>query len=97
MFEQEILQIVYFNPRLHEGGDRVDPPLFYAIPNFNPRLHEGGDEQQAAIDRETANFNPRLHEGGDQMLEYKIDVIKISTHASTREATMLALSISHGS
>ena len=32
-----------FNPRSHEGSDRVMYPLLLYLPYFNPRSHEGSD------------------------------------------------------
>ena len=35
--------MLYFNPRLREGGDVVMLPHVNQTANFNPRLREGGD------------------------------------------------------
>ena len=55
---------------------------------FNPRLREGGDFFQCIHNTNFfCNFNPRLREGGDNISTETLDAIKISIHASAKEAT----------
>ena len=61
---QSILQ--YFNPRSHEGSDRL--PRFsdiLSLSNFNPCSHEGSDHARDAMLIACINFNPCSHEGSD--------------------------------
>ena len=57
--------VVDFNPRSHEGSDRVFSDNYSEILYFNPRSHEGSDYQGVTWDRLDLNFNPRSHEGSD--------------------------------
>ena len=55
---------------------------------FNPRLHEGGDPRSWTHQAVRTSFNPRLHEGGDDaFIPAPPAPIRVSIHASTREAT----------
>ena len=56
--------------------------------NFNPRLREGGDVYASvSLPPNAFNFNPRLREGGDENATEVEKGIKISIHASAKEAT----------
>ena len=82
-----IFPLIYFNPRLREGGDEhlTQYKIFYSY--FNPRLREGGDYSIQIPVKPFAYFNPRLREGGDTSLIGLFVIITISIHASAKEAT----------
>ena len=61
-----------------------DLPLTY----FNPCLHEGGDQYGDEYQCNPADFNPRLREGGDNRVKNFIGAMRISIHASAKEATL---------
>ena len=77
-----------FNPRLREGGDHTDRPNGAYLRSFNPRLREGGDVECVSYTGTIACFNPRLREGGDAAVNYMDDELRVSIHASAREATL---------
>ena len=55
-----------FNPRPHEGDDRIYRYQLQHVQNFNPRPHEGDDPYciKGTI-CPIIYFNPRPHEGDD--------------------------------
>ena len=56
---------------------------------FNPRLHAGGDTPVFAKPSGISGFNPRLHAGGDLLETLQVvEALRVSIHASTREATV---------
>ena len=54
---------------------------------FNPRLREGGDVKALRKKIEDSDFNPRLREGGDTVILLTLTCLRISIHASEKEAT----------
>ena len=80
----------YFNPRLREGGDNHKPSILRRIKHFNPRLREGGDVINTVLAPLRVYFNPRLREGGDKNVMLFSCLLRISIHASAREATETA-------
>ena len=60
------MRITYFNPRLREGGDRIDFDYFQNASKIS--IHASAKEATVSGGVEThidAIFNPRLREGGD--------------------------------
>ena len=70
--------------RLNESG------LYSLIFDFNPRLREGGDSGKKCKLYSILYFNPRLREGGDHKLPAQHRAMRISIHASAKEATYLS-------
>ena len=56
---------INFNPRSHEGSDKVARGNTGGNWNFNPRSHEGSDNSGIQGYLYPCNFNPRSHEGSD--------------------------------
>ena len=55
----------YFNPRSHEGSDKISHGTIQRLGDFNPRSHEGSDKFLRGDGWVFENFNPRSHEGSD--------------------------------
>ena len=73
-----------FNPRTHEGCDRVDE-YYSRFPNsFNPRTHEGCDTSMRAALPPQPCFNPRTHEGCD-LISMVIILRSLSFNPRTHE------------
>ncbi len=69
---------------------RIRPHPF----SFNPRLREGGDFFARFQNVLSLCFNPRLREGGDQKDRSDWVDEDVSIHASAKEATLVAKSMS---
>ena len=57
-----------FNPRTHEGCDRIITKINIRQTSFNPRTHEGCDLSEVPCPEGQGSFNPRTHEGCDFVL-----------------------------
>ena len=80
--------IIYFNPRLREGGDAIKPFLNSSNFNFNPRLREGGDIIPQIADADGGDIS--IHASAREATYYYPQTTffhSISIHASAREAT----------
>ena len=58
-------KIYNFNPRSHEGSDRLKNFMKGSKIYFNPRSHEGSDMMEEYTHLSILHFNPRSHEGSD--------------------------------
>ena len=91
-FPPERRNVRYFNPRLHEGGDimlswvTASPIKFQSTPPWRRRHRSTFHNIIYLID-----FNPRLHEGGDYIRLNACGTIRISIHASMKEATVVSV------
>ena len=82
--------VVYFNPRPHEEGDKICA-FIDAIPvNFNPRPREEGDISLHAAPFFFSYFNPRPREEGDSSKANKLTQQIISIHALVKRATKVS-------
>ena len=54
-----------FNPRSHEGSDKIAAMIVPYHRDFNPRSHEGSDDRSICPLDKLRYFNPRSHEGSD--------------------------------
>ena len=82
--------MVYFNPRTHEGYDKIIPFCFGITIDFNPRTHEGYDLGRLLVLGQGKDFNPRTHEGYDcQDLLGEIYMMLISIHVPTKGTTRI--------
>ncbi len=63
------------------------PSIFTAPFGFNPRLRTGGDRSAGICDCHEKGFNPRLRTGGDRSEGSRPGHLRVSIHASAREAT----------
>ena len=54
---------------------------------FNPRVHAGRDGSDGFRRLVPEDFNPRVHAGRDVVDDKTAPIVKISIHASTRDAT----------
>ena len=55
-----------FNPRSHEGNDKLQFISTVSLGSFNPRSHEGNDAGYTILNTPGNSFNPRSHEGNDR-------------------------------
>ena len=53
----------YFNPRSHEGSDRLQPGQGCGAVDFNPRSHEGSDQQHPKLLLQSFEFQSALPRG----------------------------------
>ena len=82
-----LLIVVGFNPRTHEGCDKIVFFRKLATLCFNPRTHEGCDKRQHDSKKHVFCFNPRTHEGCDLFIPKSDTFLSVSIHAPTRGAT----------
>ena len=76
-----------FNPRTHEGCDRIVFLIKISTDSFNPRTHEGCDGTQ--VDHEIP-IEVSIHaptRGATARLSYSAVLQRVSIHAPTRGAT----------
>ena len=80
--------MIYFNPRLREGGDRLLRPILTQIQiSIHASAKEATNSNHFALKLDNY-FNPRLREGGDgktTIISFPLE--EISIHASAKEAT----------
>ena len=65
------------------------------LPGFNPRIRKGCDCQVRDIRRTCLCFNPRIRKGCDSDGTVHILTLKVSIHASVKDATQQNVSCSH--
>ena len=75
-----------FNPRSHEGNDRIHKRIRKKIHNFNPRSREGSDFHQSSFNIYIFNFNPRSREGSD-LSNFIPNVFFINFNPRSREGS----------
>ena len=80
--------MIFFNPRLREGGDYLS--IFcVSLHNFFS-IHASAKEATPfgwSNGNSSFFFNPRLREGGDAVNASDDNMLKFSIHASAKEAT----------
>ena len=59
------LDMAHFNPRSHEGSDRLPVPSFRNMYVFQSTLPRGERHSRTGQSDKSYNFNPRSHEGSD--------------------------------
>ena len=79
--------IVYFNPRSHEGSDKILHILHNIISIFQSTLPRRERPRLRRMPLVMYNFNPRSHEGSDDQDLRQNNYSKISIHAPTKGAT----------
>ena len=84
---------IHFNPRSHEGSDRLLGCPTNPVGYFNPRSHEGSDRLLGCPTNPVGYFNPRSHEGSDLNRHFPCTFFAISIHAPTRGATFRDITI----
>ncbi len=80
--------IVYFNPRSHEGSDKILHILHNIISIFQSTLPRRERPRLRRMPLVMYNFNPRSHEGSDDQDLRQNNYSKISIHAPTKGATV---------
>ena len=80
--------LAYFNPRFREGSDSVCDIFKTNVSDFNPRFREGSDISAFPVRAAWLHFNPRFREGSDGISDEDQKEIRISIHASAKEATL---------
>ena len=81
--------MIYFNPRLREGGDRLLRPILTQIQiSIHASAKEATNSNHFALKLDNY-FNPRLREGGDYHVLWQDTHEAISIHASAKEATKM--------
>ena len=76
-----------FNPRTHEGCDRLHLLRHRRGHRFNPRTHEGCDFMRHCFNYVYHCFNPRTHEGCDGVCYCFGCRCLVSIHAPMKGAT----------
>ena len=77
-----------FNPRSHEGSDRIYAPSASGSGVFQSTLPRGERRNFCRSVCQKGDFNPRSHEGSDTILLLYQAGHRISIHAPTRGATI---------
>ena len=79
---------MYFNPRSHEGSDKILHILHNIISIFQSTLPRRERPRLRRMPLVMYNFNPRSHEGSDDQDLRQNNYSKISIHAPTKGATV---------
>ena len=85
-----------FNPRSHEGSDKISQPTITKYCLFQSTLPRGERPCLSCLMIAGLYFNPRSHEGSDKKAHIGDIGLVISIHAPTRGATYISKKVGYG-
>ena len=88
-------ELLCFNPRAHEGRDRLALFRSPTLISFQPTRPRGARPTVFHCLSLRKSFNPRAHEGRDLAVDELLATVVVSTHAPTRGATVRAHDACH--